>query len=91
MRRATTTLAALALLLAAAPAAQARDPGRWLFTGASSIPIVYWQGLTSDPPGKRVFFVGVFEGLWRTTPGLRQTAGAAAAIPAAVTAAVRAL
>ena len=71
----------------AAPGAQARDPGRWLFTGASSIPITYWQGLTSDPPGRRVFFVGVFEGLWRTTPGLRQTAGAGAGIPPTVTAA----
>ena len=87
MRRAAAVLAAFALLAVAAPGAQARDPGRWLFTGASSIPTVYWQGLTSDPPGKRVFFVGVFEGLWRTTPGLSQTAGAAAAIPVTVTAA----
>jgi hypothetical protein len=69
---------------ALAPEAHARDPGRWLFTGASSVPNVYWQGLTSDPAKKRVFFVGVFEGLWRTTPGLRQTAGVDSAIPADV-------
>jgi hypothetical protein len=70
-----------------APPAYARDPGRWVFTGASSIPTQYWQGLTSDPPKKRVFFVGVFEGLWRTTPTLRQTAGVGNAIPADVKAA----
>jgi hypothetical protein len=69
---------------AAAPAAYARDPGRWVLTGASSIPTTYWQGLTSDPAKQRVFFVGVFEGLWRTTPGLRQTAGVGGAIPADV-------
>ena len=75
---------AAACLCATAPAAEARDPGRWLLTGASSIPNAYWQGLTSDPAGRRVFFVGVFEGLWRTTPTLRQTAGVGGAIPPAV-------
>ena len=48
---------------------------RWVLTGASSIPTTYWQGLTTDPAKKHVFFVGVFVGLWRTTPSLRQTAG----------------
>jgi hypothetical protein len=82
-----------ALLLAAvcscafAPAAFARDPGRWVLTGASSVPNQYWQGLTSDPAKKRIFFIGVFEGLWRTTPSLRQTAGIGSEIPAAVKAA----
>jgi hypothetical protein len=55
-----------------------------LLTGASSVPNTYWQGLTSDPAEANVFFVGVFEGLWRTTPDLEQTAGVPAAIPAAV-------
>jgi hypothetical protein len=87
VRRAAATLAGLAVLLVAAPGAQARDPDRFVLTGASSIPITYWQGLTSDPSGKRVFFVGVFQGLWRTTPWLSQTAGVSAAIPPAVTAA----
>jgi hypothetical protein len=73
--------------LCLAPAAQARDPGRWLFTGASSIPTTYWQGLTSDPAERNVFFVGVFEGLWRTNRSLRQTAGVGMAIPGAVKAA----
>jgi hypothetical protein len=58
-----------------------------VFTGASSLPNQYWQGLTSDPAKQRVFFVGVFEGLWRTTPSLRQTAGIGSAIPVDVKAA----
>jgi hypothetical protein len=65
----------------APPAASAADPGRWLLTGATYLPIRYWQGLTADPSGRRVFFAGTTEGLWRTTPRLRQTAGKASAIP----------
>src|SRR5207247_2085426 len=59
--------------------------GRWLLTGASSVPVPYWQGLTSDPAESNVFFIGVFQGLWRTTPQLAQTAGASGEIPQAVT------
>ena len=77
--------AALALALVLAPSAAARHGERWLLTGASAIPINYWQGLTSDPAKANVYFVGVFQGLWRTTPTLRQTAGVPAAIPPAVT------
>jgi hypothetical protein len=73
------------LLLGIAPTAVAQDPGRWLLTGASSIPTNYWQGLTSDPAEENLYFVGVFQGLWRTTPLLRQTAGVPGAIPPAVT------
>ena len=42
-------LVATAVLLAvcAAPAS-ARDPGRWLLTGYTSVPIYYWQGMTSQ-------------------------------------------
>ena len=88
MRRARLlTVIAAVVFAAACPAAQAQDPGRWLLTGASSVPVPYWQGLTSDPTKERIFFVGVFEGLWRTTPLLRQTAGAAGAIPPRVKAA----
>jgi hypothetical protein len=72
------------LALAGVPAAGAQDPGRWLLTGASSVPNSYWQGLTSDPTKANLYFVGVFEGLWRTTPLLRQTAGVPNAIPPAV-------
>jgi hypothetical protein len=55
-----------------------------VLTGASSVPVTYWQGLTSDPAEANLYFVGVFEGLWRTTPQLRQTAGVPNAIPDAV-------
>jgi hypothetical protein len=74
----------VALALGISPTAVAQDPGRWLLTGASSVPITYWQGLTSDPADANLYFVGVFEGLWRTTPQLRQTAGVPDAIPSAV-------
>jgi hypothetical protein len=77
-------LAVAVCLCVMAPAAEARGPDRWVLTGATSIPITYWQGLTSDPAKRNVFFVGVFEGLWRTTPYLNQTAGVGAAIPADV-------
>ena len=79
--------AILVLALAGAPSAAAQDPGRWLLTGASSVSVNYWQGLTSDPAHRDVFFTGVREGLWRTTPGLLQTAGVANAIPPDVLAA----
>jgi len=86
-RRLTLGLgAALLVVLASAPSAAANRQGRWLLTGASSVPNTYWQGLASDPPDENLYFVGVFEGLWRTTPSLRQTAGVANAIPPAVTA-----
>jgi hypothetical protein len=84
--RAALAIAALALLLLAAPA-RADDPGRWLLTGATSVPSSYWQGLTSDPSESSIYFAGVFEGLWRTDPALTQTAGVPSAIPAAVKAA----
>jgi hypothetical protein len=76
--------AAAALALAGAPVAGAHDSGRWLLTGASSVPTSYWQGLTSDPAEANLYFAGVFEGLWRTTTLLRQTAGVQKAITPAV-------
>jgi hypothetical protein len=89
VRRARSLFALLAataaLALGIAPTAGAQDPGRWLLTGASSVPVSYWQGLTSDPAEANLYFVGVFEGLWRTTPQLRQTAGVPNAIPPGVT------
>jgi hypothetical protein len=74
--------AAASLLLA--PTTRAQDPGRWLLTGASSVPASYWQGLTSSPDESTLFFTGFAEGLWQTTPSLHQTAGIANEIPAAV-------
>ncbi len=77
--------ASLAATLVLAPVASARDPGRWILTGASSVRNDYWQGLTSDPSDSNVFFVGIFQGLWQTTPQLVQTAGVGNEIPAGVT------
>jgi hypothetical protein len=81
----TALIAAIILALSVTPSASAQDPGRWLLTGASSIPANYWQGLTSDPADANLYFVGVFQGLWRTTPDLEQTAGVPTEIPPAVT------
>lgn len=83
MLRARIAILATALSLGwgLAPAASAQDPGRWLLTGASSVPVSYWQGLTSNPDESSIYLTGLFEGLWRTTPTLRQTAGLASAIP----------
>ncbi|MBN1527918.1 MAG: hypothetical protein JW895_02590 [Thermoleophilaceae bacterium] len=84
MRRASLLLAVLAALAAVPAAASAGDPGRWIVTGASSVPNDYFQGLTSSPSGSAVWFTGLFQGLWRTTPSLGQTAGVPQAIPAGV-------
>ena len=71
---------ALALVLCA-PAA-ARDPGRWTLTGWSSVPNNYWQGVTQQGPGRTPFFFsGVFTGLHRTAPSLRQTGSVDPVIP----------
>ena len=53
--------AGVALTLGVASSAGAQDPGKWLLTGASSVPITYWQGLTSDPGDQNAYFVGIFE------------------------------
>jgi hypothetical protein len=77
-------IATAATSLAVAPAVRAQDPGEWLLTGASSVPVSYWQGLTSSPDESTLFFTGFSEGLWQTTPSLRETAGIAGEIPPAV-------
>jgi hypothetical protein len=79
-------LLSLATVAAAlAPAARAADPGRWRATGVSQIPLEYYQGMTSDPE-RRLWFDGVFVGLYRADAGLRERRRTEAAIPAAVTA-----
>jgi hypothetical protein len=75
----------VALLVCAAPASGA-DPGRWRNTGVSRIPIAYYQGVASDP-AHNFYFDGVYSGLYRTDPALRQTAAKpepAGVIPPAV-------
>ena len=88
MRRAPLLLlVALAALVAAPSAASAKDPGRWLVTGATSVPNDYFQGLTTNPADTSVYFTGFFQGLWKTTPRLDRVAGVPVAIPPAVAAA----
>jgi hypothetical protein len=83
-RRARSACADAALVLALAlllPAtAAAKDPGRWTLTGWSSVPNTYWQGVASAGPNSPIFFSGLFEGLHRTAPSLRQTGTVASAL-----------
>jgi len=84
LRLATVLLAAM--LVPAAPAS-ARDPGRWLLTGYSSVSNSYWQGVSSAPGAPSVFFSGLQQGLYRTTRSLAERAALDPAIPPAVLAA----
>jgi RTX calcium-binding nonapeptide repeat (4 copies) len=47
--------------------------GGWRQTGFSRMPIVYYQGITSDPSGN-FYFDGIFSGLYRTDRRLHETA-----------------
>src|SRR3982750_1686105 len=63
--------------------AGARDPGRWVETGRTTIPLYYYQGVTSDP-GRNFYFDGVDFGLYRTDGNLSETARNDDVIPPAV-------
>jgi hypothetical protein len=82
LRALCLTALATALLPASA---LARDPGRWQLSGYSSVPVQYWQGVTGDRT--RLFFDGVFEGLYATNRSLVQTGAVPQAIPVGVKAA----
>jgi hypothetical protein len=86
MKLRTAMLLLAAILLLAAPAA-AQDPGRWLLTGYSSVSNTYWQGVSSPPGARSVFFSGLQQGLYRTAPSLAEQAALDPAIPPAVLAA----
>jgi hypothetical protein len=86
MRRVSLLLAVVAALAAAPATASANDPGRWIVTGATSVPNDYFQGLTSNPADTSVYFTGVFQGLWKTSQWLSREAGVPVAIPPAVAA-----
>ena len=78
----------MAILVAAisavlAPAALAADPGRWTETGHSTIPLYYYQGVTSDP-ARNFFFDGIHFGLYRTDSELSETGRNDDVIPPAV-------
>jgi hypothetical protein len=75
-----------ATLLAVAAGPAAADPGRWRATGVSRIPLEYYQGVTADPDG-RLWFDGVFAGLYRADARLREQRRNDLVIPPAVTAA----
>jgi hypothetical protein len=64
---------ALVLALLGVPAAaQAADPGRWAATGTTTLPLVYYQGVTTDA-ARNLYFDGVYVGLYRTTPAFEET------------------
>lgn len=67
-----------ALLMPAA--ARAADPGRWIETGHSPVPVEYFQGVTSDRAGD-FYFDGIFTGLYRTDPLLTEEARNFSSIP----------
>jgi hypothetical protein len=81
--------ATLALVLALAGPAAAKDPGRWTLTGWSSVPNTYWQGVATAGPGKPLFFSGLFTGLHRTARDLHQTGSMDPVIPPLVLAGER--
>nr|MBA2342303.1 hypothetical protein [Thermoleophilaceae bacterium] len=80
-------VAATGACFAALPAAAlAVDPGRWQQTGQTTMPLYYYQGVTSDP-ASNFFFNGIYFGLYRTDSQLNETGRNDDVIPATVTAA----
>jgi hypothetical protein len=61
-----------AALFAAAPV-HAADPGRWDEKDRSSVPLYYYQGVTSDQ-AKNLYFDGVDFGLYKTDSQLKELA-----------------
>jgi hypothetical protein len=49
----------------------AADPGRWTETGRHSVPLYYYQGITSDP-ARNLYFDGVHVGLYKTDSALNE-------------------
>jgi hypothetical protein len=77
---ATVLLLSLPIGLGVAAPSQAADPGRWVETGFSAIPLWYYQGVTSDPAGD-LYFDGFTVGLYRTGPALDEGAAVSDVIP----------
>jgi hypothetical protein len=84
MRRVLGLLGVLALSVTGVAPARAADPGRWRLTGVSKIPLEYYQGVTSDP-ARRLWFDGVFSGLYRADAWLHEQTRNVAEIPPDVT------
>jgi hypothetical protein len=86
VRTVATVLGCAGLLAAVqAPSAAAADPGRWIETGHSDIPLEYFQGVTSDRQ-RNLYFDGFFVGLYRTDSDLVEANRNPAAIPLGVAA-----
>ncbi len=83
--RAAPVVLTAALSLVVASVALAADPGRWRETGRSTMPLYYYQGITSDPE-QNFFFDGIHFGLYRTDSELNETGRNDDVIPPAVTA-----
>jgi hypothetical protein len=83
-RAAVAVCAALAALVAVAPAGAA-DPDRWRLSQADPVPLNYFQGLTHSPGGSW-FFDGITVGVYRTDRDLRQLAANPNVLPPAVAA-----
>src|SRR5215210_6778434 len=62
----------LAALLGLPAVAQAADPGRWSPAGTTTLPLVYYQGVTTDA-GRNLYFDGIYVGLYRTTSAFAET------------------
>jgi hypothetical protein len=84
MRLLKSAVVALVLAVTLSAPAIARDPGRWTLGGWSSLPLNYWQGVTTAGPGQPLFFSGLFTGLHRTDRSLHQTGSVDPVIPPTV-------
>ena len=70
--RACIAAVACAAALGFAAQAHAADPGRWVLTGNTTMPLYYYQGVTADPRGS-LYFNGVYFGLYRADSKLSET------------------
>jgi hypothetical protein len=80
MRRAVVAVLALCMALIVAGPTQAADPGRWIETGHSPVPLEYFQGVTTDRDGN-FYFDGIQVGIYRTDPQLVERARLESGIP----------
>ena len=72
MRRLTLLVAAV-LLIGTRGRRGGRSRQRWTPTGTTSLPLVYWQGVTVDPQGN-LYFDGVFRASTAPTRHCRRPA-----------------
>ena len=68
------------MFAALASSALAADPGKWIETGHSTVPLEYFQGITSDRQ-RNLYFDGIFLGLYRTDSDLVEANRNPSAIP----------